>query len=284
MTANFVLLLQEVKYHPDSVLTRLTRDFESPSIVHGNKRDILRNYQKPPLFDPRYLVIFDDIKLFENNIPYINFSTMAIIVVSESSAQTEEVKFLCQEKDVPFRIAYNEFTKERAISFVAEKAGVAVSDSFCKTVVRYAGRNPLRILTALSVCEQLGYKVSVVEKYVDRWIYPDSRKVIECLLHVPRNASAIRFAYSYLHLHRFYPNYVKRVLLEELDVLVICFRDKLNGRLSRESLLSYLEEKRLSRSRVMFALELYSKVSFASIIALREFIRNASYIELALRL
>lgn len=284
MSGDFILILQEVRYHPNSLLLKITSAFETPSVVSVSRKDLLKQYQKPPLFDPRYLMLFDDVKVFEDNIPYINFDSMAVVVLVSGKTQADEVRFLCQEKNLPCRVACNEFTRSQALLFVAEKSSVEVSESFCKTVLRYTGLNPLRIMTAISVCEQMGYKASVIEKYVDKWMYPDTRKLIECLLHVPRNTSALRSAYSYLHLNRFYPNYIKRILLDELDVVLVCYRDKIGGRLSSESLLSYLEEKKYTRSRVMFALDLFDRVSIASVIALREFIKNADYMEIALHL
>ena len=144
--------------------------------------------------------------------------------------------------------------------------------------------NPLRIITAVSVCEQMGYTRAVVEKYIDKWVYPDLRKLIECLLGVPPSARAVSSSLRYLHLNRHWYSSVRRNIEDELDSVLEIYKDKISGNLYSEALYNYIEEKRVTRARVMFALRLFERVSIASIFALREFIKNASLVDVVLQL
>lgn len=281
---DFVLLLQEVAYHPNSYLTKIMKNFELTSIVQITKKEELRKYSKPPLFDEKYLILFEDIKIFSENKAFLSFKLMFPVLHIESATALDEAIALCRESDIPYKIFRNAFLREDAFSFIQEKASVPVSDKMCKAIVRQVGLNPIRITTAVGVCEQLGYKESIIDRYVDKWIYPDVRKVIECLLGVPRNRSAVRNALMYLHLNRFWYKYTKRVLLDEIECIFQVYRDKLDGKIGSDQVFSYIEASNITRSRVMFALSLYERVSISSILVLREFIKTATLLELVLRL
>lgn len=282
--SGFVLLLHEVSFHPNSYLNRLSSKFEVASVVRVHRKEELRKYRKPPLFDDKYLLIFDDLKVFEDNKAYIYFETMFPVLHLETKSQVEDAEFMLKESKLPYKIFHNGFEKEDAYRMIQERSSEPVSDNFCKTLVRQVGLSPLRIMTALDVCEQLGYKVSVIERYVDKWIYPDTRKLIECLLGVPRNASAVSNALMYLQLNRYWYRYVQKTLLSELDIVLQIFKDKLAGRLSSENIFEYIEEEHITRARVMFGLRLFEKVSITTVFALREFLKSASLLEVILRL
>lgn len=281
---NFVLVLREVAYHPKSYLTKLVSQFEVTSVVHVRQRDELRKYSKSPLFDEKYLLIFEDLKLLVDNKPFIVFETMFPVLHVESVGQLEDAQFVLNELGLPFKVFNNVFTREDAYAFIQEKASEHVSDSFCKAVVRQVGLSPIRIMTALGVCEQVGYKESVLESYVDKWVYPDVRKLIECLLGVPRSKSAIRKSLLYLKLNRYWYRYVQRTVLDELDTLLKVYTDKIQGRLSSDSIFAYTESEHVTRSRVMFALGLFERVSITSVFALREYMKIAPLMDVVLRL
>lgn len=281
---DFVLLLQEIKYHPNSYMDKLYAQFEVTSIVHISRKDELKKYTKAPLFDEKYLVIFDDLRVFENNKTYISFKTMFVILRVESASQLDDARFFCREHKLLYKIYRNMFTREEAMELIQKQATQQASDAFCKAVIKQTGLNPLRIITALSVCEQLGYSVEIIDKYIDKWMYPDIRKLIECLLGAPPSAAAVRASATYLLINRHWYRYVKKTLLEELDMLLDVYRDKLAGVVGSEDMLAYLDEKKLTRARVLYALKLFEKVSITSVFALREFIKSAQLMEVALRL
>lgn len=281
---DFVLLLQEVPYHPRSYLEKLNSQFEVTSIVHVHGKEELRKYTKPPLFDDRYLILFDDLRVFSDNKAFLSFSTMFPVIHLETATQLEDAEFLCKEANVPYKIFRNYFNREDAYALIQETASQPVSESLCKAIVRQVGLNPLRIVTAVGVCEQLGYKVSVVERYVDKWVYPDIRKLIECLLGVPRSNSALRNALTYLHINRYWYRYVRKTLLDELDTILQVYKDKLAGRIGSDQLFSYIEEMHITRARVMFSLRLYERVGISGVFALREFIKYAKLMDVVLRL
>lgn len=284
MQEGFVLLLQEVAYHPRSYFTKLNGRFEVTSIVHVHGKDEVRRYTKPPMFDDKYLLIFEDLRVFENNKAYISFATMFPVLHVESLTQLEDAIFVCKEASIPYKVFKNTFTKEDAYALIQAQATEPVNDAFCKALVKQVGLSPLRIITAMGVCEQLGYKASIIERYIDKWVYPDTRKLIECLLGVPRSASAVRSSLLYLQLNRFWYRYVQKTLLEELEVILQVYKDKLAGKLSSEQLFAYVESEHITRARVMFALKLFERVGIPAVFALREFIKSASLMEVVLRL
>lgn len=281
---DFVLILREVAYHPISFLLKLGEKFESISILHITGKDELKRYQKPPLFNSKYLVVFEDLKTFESNYELIKFSTMFVVLHLDTGAKFDEAVFVCQEKQIPFKVYFNAFTKEMAYRLIRDNATEQVSDSFCKTVVRQVGLNPLRILTAVGVCEQMGYSESVITKYVDRWMYLDIRKLIECLLGIPPSKAAMRSSLAYLHLNRHWYRFVAENILDELNVVLRVYKDKLAGLIPSQLVLSYAEEHRITRSRILYALQLFDRVSITSILALNEFIKKSSLLEVVLHL
>lgn len=279
-----MLLLHEVSYHPNSYIKKLSSSFEATSVVRVRGKDDLRKYSRAPLFDPKYLVIFEDLKLFTENKSFLNFSIMLPVLHLESKVQLGDAEFVCKEFDIPYKVYSNEFSRDDAYALIQSEASQPVSDSVCKAIVRQVGLSPLRILTAVGVCEQLGFKVSVVEHYIDKWVYPDFRRLIECLLGVPRNKSSVRRSLMYLHVNRYWFRQVRKRILEELEYILEVYKDKLLGKLGQDQLFSYIEEKQTTRSRAIFALGLFEKVSLSTVFALREFIKSADILEVAMGL
>ena len=280
----FVLLLQEVNYHPNSYLEKLDSKFESPSIIRVTKKEELRKVTKPPLFDEKYLVLFDELKLFQENRAYLSLKLMFPVLHVESKSALDDAVFYMKEYNIPYKIFCNVFTEEEAKSLIYSQASQDVSESVCKAIIRQVGLNPLRIITAVGVCEQMGYSVSTVEKYIDKWMYPDIRKLIECLLGVPSNGRAVQYSMRYLHLNRHWYRFVRKNIVDELDSVLDVYKDKLNGDLYNENMYNYLEEKRVTRARVMFALKLFDRVSISTVFALREFVKNSNLVDIVLRL
>lgn len=284
MDDSFVLLLHEVAYHPNSYLAKLTSMFEVTSVIKITRKEMARKYRSKPIFDEKYLLIFDDVKVFEQNCPEISFVTTFPVVHVEAQTQLDDAVFFCKTSGVPYKIYKNAFTKEQAFEFIATNSKQRVSNSFCKAVVKQTGLSPLRIMTALAVCEQMGYTEAVIDKYVDKWVYPDVRKLIECLLDVPRSASAVRASVQYLSLNRFWYRHVKRIILDELSYVVDIFEAKMSGLLGESNLLVFLDTHNITRARVMYALRLFDRVSITAVIGLREYIKSATLMDVIIKL
>ena len=284
MDGDFILLLQEPRFHPNSYLTHLTDRFEVTSILHVVKKDELRHFQKPPLFDHKYLVIFEDIRAFEENHVFIRFPTMFPVVLTETRGQLDDTVFFCKEKEIPYRIFYNQFTREDAVNMIQSHAREPVSDAAITAIIRQVGLNPMRIITAMSVCEQLGYTKAVVEKYVDKWIYPNTRQLIECLLGANETAAAARRSIVYLHTNRYWFSHVRRTLLDEIQSLIDIYKDIIEGVITPSSMFEYLTKKRVTRSKVMWAYKLFDHVSIVKLFSLRENLKTISLMELVLEL
>lgn len=284
MTSEFVLLLREVAYHPKSYMTKLASQFEISSVVRITKKDGLRAYAAPPLFDEKYLVIFEDLHLFKDAYSQINFKTMFPVLLIEGKDALEDAKFLMTEKKIPYKVYYNEFTRDMAYELVRDNASEEVSENFCKAVVRQVGLNPLRIITAVGVCSQVGYTTAALEKYVDKWVYLDVRRLIECLLGVAESNAAYRHAMLYLYHNRHWYKSVKKRVIDELDEILDLYKAKLAGELRGSNVLNYVETHGITRSRVVYASKLFERVSIATIVALREFVNTASLIEVVLKI
>lgn len=284
MENNYVLILYEVKFHPKSLLPKLTGSVETTSIVHVNNKTQFRQYNKRPLFDEKYLVLFDDVNTFKKSKESLSFKTMFPVVSVDSKTAVDDLKFICRNADIPYKVCYNEFTREHAYTLISEQATQKVSDAVAKAIIRQVGLNPMRIITAIAVCEQVGYSASNVEKYVDKWTYPDIRKIIECLLGVPPSATAKRNAYLYLHANRHWFKHVRKRISTELEAMLSIYQAKIAGQLADSNMLDYMEENRVPRARIAYTLKMFDKVSIVELLSLNEFIKSASILEVALRL
>lgn len=281
---DFILVLWEVPFHPNSYLNKLTSRFETPSVVRVTKKEELRKYKAPPLFDAKYLVIFETLKSLQDNFALIHYAQMFPVLLVENRAQFDDALFFLNTAKGKYRVFHNEFLKEDAIAFVAASAKEQVSESFCKAVVRHVGLSPLRIMTALSVCDQMGYTIKNLERYVDKYVYLDQRKLIEALLGVPRSKASLRASFLYLQLNRHWYRYVQKDLLDELTAIIQIYKDKLSGVLRKETVFIYMDERSLTRSQVTYALSLFDKVSLVNVFSLREFIKSASLLEVVSQL
>jgi len=202
----------------------------------------------------------------------------------ENRSQLDDAMFYLNEAKVPYRIYHNDFKREDAIAFVHSQSRERVSESFCKAVVAQVGCSPLRIMTAIGVCDQMGYSVATLQKYVDKWVYLDKRKVIECLLGVPRSGAAVRSAALYLQNNRHWYKSVAKDLVEELSTILQVYKDHLDGTLRSDTMFEYVEEKQMTRAQVTYALSLFERVNIATVFALREFIKTASLLEVVVLL
>lgn len=285
MEGQFVLILQEVGLHPHSYLDKLEGAFEAPSIVHVHSRDGLRRYNTPPVYDEKYLVLFDDVKILEANITYIHLEFMFPVVLCETKGKADDARYLCQDKKIPCRVHEHKFLQADGIDLIHELASERVSDSFCKALLTRVGKSPRRILSAIMVCEQVGYKTSNITKYVDKYTYVDVYDVIESLLGITRSGAQRTRAAMYIHQNRFwYRKFTRPTLTKELESLLKMYSDITEGVLTEYTVHDYAESSRIPRFRVLYAFNLYERVSYITLLSLRQFLEKASILEVTMRL
>lgn len=280
-----VLIVQESPMHPQSVVDQFIELFEKPSIHHVVGKDYLRSLNSPPIYDDRYLLLFESLDTFKNNIPYLHLEFMQPLVVCSGKRMREDVVALCKDKDLRFKVYVNSFEKADAYIMINELASERVSQSFCDALIRRVGLNPQRIVSAVMVLEQVGYKTSHITKYIDKYSYIDVTDVIESLLHICRSRAQVKRAAMYLHVNRlWYAKHTKSVILKELDTIIKVYRDFLDGTLTNYNTSDYAEANHISRSRVVYISNLLEQKTLVELLALRQFVSSASIMEVALRL
>lgn len=278
----FVLILLEILYHPRSYMQILLDKFEVTSILRIYREDDLQGITSPPVYDNRYLVFFEDAKVFERCKGLIRYEFMFPVLRVETKSAMQDAVFFCRQNKIPYRIYNNEFSKEDALALIAANCTERVSDAFCKALLKHTKLSPMRILTALDVCSHVGYTVAAVEKYVDTWVYPGYRELIECLLGVSRSKAARQRVLQYLHSNRSWFSFIQKTLLGELDTVMVVYSAKSSGQLGPTQLLDFSDAKGIPRSSLMFALRLYDNVSVAEVVTLREFIKTADLLKVVL--
>ncbi len=284
-SGGYILVVQEVPMHPHSYLAKLEGAFEKPSIVRVHSKDSLRRYTRPPIYDEKYLVLFDSVKVLESNISFVHLDFMFPVMMCSTKGQVEDTRYLCQGKKMPFRIFINQFKKADGIDLIRELAKEEVSNSFCDTLVSRVGLSPQRIISAMMVCEQVGYTTANISKYVDKYNYIDLYDVIESLLGICRSKAQCTRAALYIHQNRiWYKKYTRQSLIKEVDLLLKIYCDITSGKLTEYTLQDYTEEERISRYRVLYAANLYERISYVELLSLRQFLEKASILEVTLQL
>lgn len=264
---------------------KLEASFEQPSIVHIRSKDGLRRYNTPPVFDKKYLVIFENKKILDSNMPFIQMDFMFPVITCASRGQSDDIRYLCAEKKELCRTFVNAFKRSDALDLIRDLATEKVSDSFCEALVARVGLSPQRIISAMMVCEQVGYSTSNITKYVDKYNYIDIYDVIESLLGICRFGSQRKRAALYIHQNRlWYNKFTKQSLLREIDLLLKLYQDITNGSLTEYTLGVYIEREHIPRYRAIYAVDLYERVPFVTLMSLKQFLEKASLMEVVLRL
>lgn len=282
---NRVLILREVELHPHSALAKIEGAFERPSIIHVETKEAMRQYTKHPIFDDKYLAIFSRVSVFESNISSIKMDVVFPVVHCSTKSAMEDAKSLCQDKHLPYSVFYNPFEKADAYDMIRDLASVKVTQEFCKTLVNRVGLNPKRIVSAVMVCDQVGYTTTALSRYVDKNIYIDIYDVIESLLGICRSRAQVKRAGLYVHMNRaWYASHTRTQLVKEVDLLIQVYRDFLSGVVTSFTVHDYVESNRISRYRVLYVRDLIERISLMELMTLRYFLSTASALEVALRL
>lgn len=285
MNDSYVLVLHEIAMHPHSYLKKLEGAFEAPSIVYVHSRDGLRKYTTPPVYDDLYLIVFEDKKIFEHNIAFLRLDFMFVVVVCSTTSQVNDVKHLCQDKEIPAKVFNNEFRKADGMDLIRELATEQVSDAFCKALLSRVGLSPKRIVSAMMVCEQVGYKTSNITKYIDKYSYVDVYDVLESLLNICKSGAQRTRASLYIHQNRFwYAKYTRQTLVKEVELLLKMYRDITEGVLTEYTVDEYVESEGVPRFRVLYACSLFEKIPYVRLLSLKTFLEHASILEVAMKL
>lgn len=282
---NAVLIVQEVAMHPSSIVINLEKRFEKPSIIHVLSKDCLKSYQKAPIYDDKYLVLIESMKLFEANSAYFNLDEMFIVLLCSGKTAVSDATEFCKDKNIPYKVFVNEFTKDHARTLIQKLASTRVDNEHCDCILRRVGLNPRRILSAVMVCEQVGYSVTNINHYVDKYVYIDAYDVIESLLGICRSKAQRKRAAMYVHMNRLWYNKFTRVsLIKEVDLILKIYQDLLSGVLTPYTMQAYLEQEHLPRYRVIYAKDLYERISIVDLMILKKFLETASILEVAMKL
>lgn len=281
----YILVLREPPLHPHSYLCKLEESFEKPSIAHVYGRDGLRAYMTPPVYDDKYLVIFENPRALESNLAYLKYDIMFPVVVCGTKGELEDMRYLCKSKGLTYKVFENKFEKQDAIDMIMELATEEVPKTFCEALVSRVGLSPKRIISAMMVLEQVGYKTVNISKYVDKYRYTDIYEVIESLLGICKSGAHRRRVALFLHQNRlWYDKYTKKSLLREVDLLLKLFSDITDGTLCEYTLHEYVEKEQVSRYRALYAVDLYESVPYATLLSLKMFLEKAKLLEVVLHL
>lgn len=282
---SYALILQETPLHPHSLLNRIEGAFERPSIIRMETRDGLRKYTNRPIYTSKYLVIFTSVSIFKSNLPHIKLDYMFPVCVCTTKSMSEEAKSLCQEKAIPVRLYINTFKREDAYDMIRDLASTEVTESFCKTLVNRVGLSPQRIVSAIMVCEQVGYVESNISKYIDKYNFIDIYDVIESLLGICRSQAQKKRAALYVHMNRqWYWTYTRKSLLAELDLIIELYYQFLDGKVTSFTVQEYSDSNNISRYRVLYVRDLMEHISIDRLMMLRQFIANSNVLEVSMHL
>lgn len=276
-----VLLLREIQGHTESIWDDLSSKFEKPSIkVIHSEEQFDRLLRVKPIFDPMFLILFENVRLVKKCLPKFDGSGMFIVIKVPSNSQVEEVKGYLSASGINYKFCDNPYTKAMAIDYLFCLSGQKLSDNFCSNLLSKTGLNPERIRSAVEVCEQLGFKKSVVDKYVDRWMFEDTRGIVSVIVGKKVSGAQSRRIAQYLYNNRHWFRYIRTRVVKEFDLLVQVYRAKLSGLLSSDDVLDF----EVSHSEVLFAIDLFTSINLGRLMAGREFAKSMTLADLSIKL
>lgn len=282
---NFVLILQEQRMHPDPCLKGIINAFEPLSILRIYDGKGLEKIKAAPIFDERYLVLFETKRGFKDSTTYINFATMFPVILCDTPTMVDEIKELCVASRLPYRIFHHQYLKEDAYAQIAELAGYEPSVSFCETLIRTTGLNPTRVVSGMAALAGKKLTAKNVTKYVDKYVYVSAVDVVMGLLRMFKSKRHCQRTVDYLVKNRnWYNKYIKQSMVDIVDQLIEVSSAMLSGEITTQNMLAYAEEHHISRRRMMFADNVFRSVSLVELLALKNFVEEASIMEVALKL
>lgn len=273
---NFVLIIQEYEMHPEPFIREIIDKFESLSIIRVHGKSGLDRIKTAPVYDERYLVLFETVRTFKDNIPLIKFDLMFPVLLCNNSSISESAEALCKQHKVPYKIFRHAFTKANAYVQIEEILGVRPPIVFCEHLIKTVGLNPMRIISALAALSGMEKSVANINKYVDKYIYVSGTDIIKCLLGMSKSKVHRKRTAEYLNRNRFwYVRYVKPSMVSEINNIIKVYSDILSGTLTPTSTMQYLEETGFPRRLVLFVEELYRKKTFPEVLEVKVFIERS---------
>lgn len=276
----FVLVLYEYRLHPVSYLKMIVDAFESLSVIRIYGKAGLEKIKTVPLFDSKYLIVFESNFALKANLPYINLDLMFPMVVCETYKDADEAEDILKSSGIRFKVCRHSFMKEDAFSLIYDVVGRRVSDAFCKRLVSVVGLNPERIISGLSMIGSREYTVSNVNKYVDKYSYVGPMDVIQCMFGMQRSKRQVSDVAKYLYRSRFgYEKYVRPLLVEEMETVELVFTSKLNGELTSSRATGFMDSHKISTRKFMLCEDIFAVRSFVEVEQMARFIKVAKLLQ-----
>lgn len=269
-----LLILQELESQPDSYLEKITSSFEMTSVTVITQKEEVRSYKTPPAFSDVFVMIFKSLDLFKSNQGYIKHDWMWPILLCRTASALASAKAYCLSKDIAFQVSIHAFEKSDAERMVRSLAREDVSKAFVDAVISQVGLSPNRILSAIGICDVVGYTASAVKKYVDKYRYTSIHDVVLTLLGLARKRQTSRGMLQLEQSLNWF-KWFKKQLIAELELIESVFVDALAGEVSNDNLLIYIENKGIARYEIMFCLDLFSRISLVEIKVLKERVKLA---------
>lgn len=269
-----LLLLQELEAQPESYLEQIVSSFEITSIHVVTGRDEVRAYKSRPAFSSTLVLIFKSLEVYKSNQPFIKYDWMWPILVCRTASSLATAKAYCMSKEIDMQVSIHSFEKEDADKMIRSLAKKPVSQAFVDAVIRQVTLSPQRILSAMAICDAVGYTASAVRKYVDKYTHTSTHDVIRLLLGLSGKRQTARAMLQVEQAVNWY-RWFKKQVLAELSTIEEVFVDALAGEVSDQNLLAYLEAKGLTHYEVLFCLDLFYQVSLVEIRLLKERVRLA---------
>lgn len=285
MKDKYFLILREIDGHPNSVLKRMLEMFDKPSIVYATSNTKYSSYKVKPVLSDKYLMIFTSKKTLEEGCVLLSLDTVFPVFLCSTESQEQEAINLFNAKSIPYRRIHNEFKKEDVADLILEFTDNEASQSFIDALRRRVGMSPTRLYSALNVLKEVGYTTSNVTKYIDKYVYTSTYDII-CVL-AGRKSSKAQYhrVVLYLQQHQHgYSNYVKPVLIKELELMVKVFTDIREGRLNEHALSEYLVQNAIPRWKVLRILDLYEEISIVHLLNLKSAVENSTILDIIVSL
>lgn len=283
MNNDKVLVILEPVNHPNSILPNIKSRVETLSIINVHSSRRVEEINSPPIYNDKYLLIFDDLKVFTSSIPYVKLNIMFPVMQCNTTFEVNEVVDTCNKSKVPYSVYENKYTREDAYNHINLISGKEVSKSFCDSLIRATGLNPTRIISGIAALEGKDYTVHNISKYVDKYSYVSNHDILLLLLNKSKSNKNRKATIKYLIRNRhWYSHYIKPNLINIVDECISTFLAISNGELSKATSLDYIAEHKITKYDFIFYSDLFEKITIVELYSLKEFISKSTPLTISL--
>lgn len=278
---SFILLVQEDDMHPEPYLSTLINKFESLSILRIYKSGALEDIKTRPMFDDRYLIIFENVAALKNNTLYIKFDYMFPVLVSNKT-EIEKAAEICTQKSIKFKIYKHLFEKEDAVALICNLANErekTITTSFYEELIKTVGLSPKRIVSAMSVLLEMDLTPANIKKYIEKYNYISNLDIILCLLGIPKNKRHLKRVALYLNKNRhWYRKYIKPSLIEDIDSILYLYQCIIDGTLTINNASSF-ENTDIKQKLILFTIELFNKKTLVEVLYVQKLLHTGDILD-----